>query len=196
MTKSIFQSLRTGQVKVRARRQEREHHIAQESWACPRGTLRKWVTTPTAKKTCGHTRGRPARRRGRIRLECGATAAGVAETHALSGLSCMRGAGRGCSHQLSAWREAFCASAQTQPRDSRRPCASCKSSATNSQRELTRKERALAETAALLVLQKVPVAVGGRGEMIALDTRHALLALICGPVMPEPGGRVHAPKSV
>jgi transposase InsO family protein len=47
------------------------------------------------------------------------------------------------------------------------------------QRDLSRKDRALAETAALLVLQKkVPGAVGGRGEMIALQQRQTLLALI------------------
>lgn len=61
-------------------------------------------------------------------------------------------------HQLKVWREAFCASPEPQSVESQRASKSALRELQGRhealQRELTRKERALAEAAALLVLQK------------------------------------------
>ena len=61
-------------------------------------------------------------------------------------------------HQLSAWRAAFCASPEPHSSQERRESAAEFKALQNKhellQRELRRKERALAEAAALLVLQK------------------------------------------
>jgi hypothetical protein len=45
-------------------------------------------------------------------------------------------------------------------------------------RELTRKEHALAEAAALLILKKVPRALGGRGQMTSLPERDNIISLV------------------
>ncbi|MEQ1583205.1 MAG: hypothetical protein ABL875_03965 [Candidatus Nitrotoga sp.] len=45
-------------------------------------------------------------------------------------------------------------------------------------RELTRKEHALAEAAALLILKKVPRALGGRGQMTSLAERSQIITLV------------------
>ena len=61
-------------------------------------------------------------------------------------------------HQLNAWREAFCSSAEPESAQERRETKAelkdLKGKHEALQRELRRKERALAEAAALLVLQK------------------------------------------
>ncbi len=57
-------------------------------------------------------------------------------------------------HQLIAWREAFCRSAAPEPRESRLALRELQTRYEGLQRELRRKEKALAEAAALLVLQK------------------------------------------
>ena len=61
-------------------------------------------------------------------------------------------------HQLNAWREAFCSSAEAETaqerRESRAELKALQGKHEVLQRELRRKERALAEAAALLVLQK------------------------------------------
>ena len=57
-------------------------------------------------------------------------------------------------HQLIAWREAFCASAAPESRDGRLALRELQTRHDGLQRELRRKEKALAEAAALLVLQK------------------------------------------
>ena len=57
-------------------------------------------------------------------------------------------------HQLTAWRDAFCAIAAPQSRDDRLALRDLQARHEGLQRELRRKEKALAEAAALLVLQK------------------------------------------
>ena len=57
-------------------------------------------------------------------------------------------------HQLIAWRDAFCAIAAPESRDTKLALRELQSRHDGLQRELRRKEKALAEAAALLVLQK------------------------------------------
>lgn len=57
-------------------------------------------------------------------------------------------------HQLIAWRDAFCAIAAPDSRDNRLALRELQTRHEGLQRELRRKEKALAEAAALLVLQK------------------------------------------
>lgn len=142
-------------VKVRERADKSVGTIAQEL-GMSEGTLRKWVTNANRKE-------RAATPEAALPIDVTAAAWSAAqrllalqETHALSGPElhawCRQ---RGLfAHQLSAWREAFCASAPTQPRDSKAALRELQVKCDKLQRELTRKERALAETAALLVLQK------------------------------------------
>jgi transposase-like protein len=85
------------------------------------------------------------------------------ESHGLSGIAlnawCRE---KGLfEHQLTAWREAFCATPDPQPvrsaqemRESKAELKTLQGKHEVLQRELRRKERALAEAAALLVLQK------------------------------------------
>ncbi len=78
------------------------------------------------------------------------------EGHALSGVAlnawCRE---KGLfEHQLKQWREAFCSSTEPDPRESRAELRALKIKNEQLQRDLHRKDRALAETAALLVLQK------------------------------------------
>lgn len=142
-------------VKVRERADKSVGTIAQEL-GMSEGTLRKWVTNANRKE-------RAATPEAALPIDVAASAWSAAqrllalqETHALSGPElhawCRQ---RGLfAHQLSAWREAFCASAPTPPRDSKAALRELQVKCDKLQRELTRKERALAETAALLVLQK------------------------------------------
>ena len=57
-------------------------------------------------------------------------------------------------HQLIAWRDAFCVIAAPQTRDVKLALRELQTRHDGLQRELRRKEKALAEAAALLVLQK------------------------------------------
>lgn len=68
-------------------------------------------------------------------------------------------------HQLTQWRESFCSSAGPEARESKAALRELQV-----KHELRRKERALAEAAALLVLQKkIPGAAGGRGQITSLE---------------------------
>jgi hypothetical protein len=58
------------------------------------------------------------------------------------------------AHQLQAWREAFCTGLEPLMRDSRSAMRELQSKHDLLERQLRRKDKALAETAALLVLQK------------------------------------------
>jgi transposase-like protein len=58
------------------------------------------------------------------------------------------------AHQLLAWREAFCAGAEPTARESRGAMRELQSKHDLLERQLLRKDKALAEAAALLVLQK------------------------------------------
>jgi len=78
------------------------------------------------------------------------------ESHALTGVAlhawCRE---KGLfEHQLKQWREAFCSTAEPDPRESRAELRALKMKNEQLQRDLHRKDRALAETAALLLLQK------------------------------------------
>ena len=65
-------------------------------------------------------------------------------------------------HQLKAWREAFCNASASEPRESKAALRELQIKHDGLQRELRRKEKALAEAAALLVLQKkFQVLLGG-----------------------------------
>ena len=57
-------------------------------------------------------------------------------------------------HQLIAWRDAFCALVSPESRESKLAVRELQTRHDGLQRELRRKEKALAEAAALLVLQK------------------------------------------
>jgi hypothetical protein len=57
-------------------------------------------------------------------------------------------------HQLKQWRDAFCSTTAPDQRQSRAELRELKTKHEQLQRDLHRKDRALAETAALLVLQK------------------------------------------
>ena len=57
-------------------------------------------------------------------------------------------------HQLQSWREAFCAGAEPTAREGRTALRELQSRHDQLQRDMRRKDKALAEAAALLVLQK------------------------------------------
>ncbi len=57
-------------------------------------------------------------------------------------------------HQLKAWRDAFCSAPASDSRESKAALRELQTRHEGLQRELRRKEKALAEAAALLVLQK------------------------------------------
>ena len=57
-------------------------------------------------------------------------------------------------HQLKQWRQAFCSVSEPDPRQCRTELRALKTKNEQLQRDLHRKDKALAETAALLVLQK------------------------------------------
>ena len=88
------------------------------------------------------------------------------ESHALSGVAlhawCRE---KGLfEHQLKQWREAFCSTTEPDPRESRAEVRALKVRNEQLQRDLHRKDRALAETAAFLVLQKKFPALLGDAE--------------------------------
>jgi transposase-like protein len=58
------------------------------------------------------------------------------------------------AHQLQTWREAFCAGTEPATRESRGALRELQSKHDQLERQLLRKDKALAEAAALLVLQK------------------------------------------
>lgn len=57
-------------------------------------------------------------------------------------------------HQLQSWRDAFCTASAGETRESKSALRELQVKHEGLQRELRRKEKALAEAAALLVLQK------------------------------------------
>jgi transposase len=101
------------------------------------------------------------------------------ETHVLSGEAlqawCRE---RGLfAHYLASWKTAFC-TAEKKTDAGMRELRSLKDQNDQLRRELVRKEKALAEAAALLILQKKFRAVGGRGQMSRLSQRHQVRALV------------------
>lgn len=142
-------------IKVRERAGKSVRTIAQELHMAE-GTLRKWISKsnqkaslPTPAATLpvdvASTSWSPAQR-----------LLALNETHALNGLElhtwCRE---KGLfEHQLHAWREVFCTPAPQHTRESNAALRELQSKNDKLQRELNRKEKALAEAAALLVLQK------------------------------------------
>ena len=126
----------------------------------PVGTLKNWLKMPrnTAPQTVMPSslpQSLPARQ-----WSAAERLLALHESHGLSGAAlhawCRE---KGLfEHQLTLWREAFCAAPEPQSAQERRESKSELKTLQNKhealQRELRRKERALAEAAALLVLQK------------------------------------------
>ena len=121
------------------------------------GTLRKWISKSNQAKS---EMGKPA-----VKLpdDFPAQSWGPAqrlqallETHAMSPTQlhawCRE---KGLfDHQLKAWRDAFCSGPVSDSRESKAALRDLQAKHETLQRELRRKEKALAEAAALLVLQK------------------------------------------
>lgn len=83
---------------------------------------------------------------------------------------------------MTSWEAAFCAGAK-EPAPSARELRTLKDELAKLKRELGRKDKALAEAAALLVLQKkVPGVVGGRGKITAVPQRQNVMALVAEAV--------------
>ena len=129
------------------------------------GTLKGWLKTlrkvgvssvmPTVNNTSSLPQSLPARQ-----WSAADRLLALHESHGLSGPAlhawCRE---KGLfEHQLNAWREAFCSSVEAQTaqerRESKAELKALQGRHEVLQRELRRKERALAEAAALLVLQK------------------------------------------
>ena len=122
----------------------------------PVGTLRKWISKSNQK----HKVGGPA---AQLPDDLPAQSWGPAQrllalnqTHAMSETQlhawCRE---KGLfAHQLKAWGQAFCSAAAPESRESKTALRELQVKHDGLQRELRRKERALAEAAALLVLQK------------------------------------------
>ena len=120
------------------------------------GTLRKWISKSN-QKTAGNTHSAqlpqnlpalswlPAQR-----LQA------LLETHAMAPaqLSAWCREKGLFEHQLQSWREAFCTAGTSESRESKAALRALQVQHEGLQRELRRKEKALAEAAALLVLQK------------------------------------------
>ena len=141
--------------KVRQRGTRSVRDIAEELNMSP-GTLRKWwarsnhalvETTPTAELPSALPAESWSAAQRLLALQ---------QTHGLSGAAlnawCRE---KGLfEHLLIAWRDAFCAITAPESRDTKLALRELQTRHDGLQRELRRKEKALAEAAALLVLQK------------------------------------------
>ena len=120
------------------------------------GTLRKWVSN-SSRKAMASTPAATLPSDVAAQLWSPAQRLlALHETHALTGEDlhawCRH---KGLfEHQLKAWREAFCSAAGPESRESKTALRELQVKHEKLQRELSRKEKALAEAAALLVLQK------------------------------------------
>jgi transposase-like protein len=126
----------------------------------PLGTLKGWLQTPTKRSVdiavpSSLPQSLPARQ-----WSAAERLLALQESHGLSGETlhawCRE---KGLfEHQLKSWREAFCSSPEPETtqerRESKAELKALQGKHEVLQRELRRKERALAEAAALLVLQK------------------------------------------
>ena len=142
-------------IKVRERGDRSVRSIAEEL-NMSEGTLRKWVSNSNRKDS-------PWTPAATLPSDVSAASWNAAqrllalhETHALTGSDLhawCRDKGL-FEHQLKAWRESFCSAAPSESRESKAALRELQLKHDKLQRELTRKEKALAEAAALLVLQK------------------------------------------
>ena len=101
------------------------------------------------------------------------------ETHALSGEAlnawCRE---RGLFvHHLTAWKAAFCVDGKSVAAGSRE-MRTLKDENDQLKRALSRKEKALAAAARLILQKNVPGALGGRGRMTSLVERSQVMALL------------------
>ncbi|MGV8893918.1 MAG: IS3 family transposase [Burkholderiaceae bacterium] len=107
------------------------------------------------------------------------------ESHGLSGEALQAWCrGRGIfAHHLTSWKAAFCAEGK-ETTSSTRELRTLKDENAKLKRDAIRKDRALAEAAALLILQKkFPRAVGGRGKMTSLLQRGLIMDLVVEAVV-------------
>ena len=81
-------------------------------------------------------------------------------------------------HQLKAWGDAFCSATAPESRQARTALRELQVKHDGLQRELRRKEKSLAEAAALLVLQKSPSPCGRTRRSDPCQQRQSLLTLI------------------
>lgn len=142
-------------IKVRERGDKSVRAVAQELHMSE-GTLRKWIGKSNQKDSLPT----PA---AALPVDLAAASWSPAQrllalnmTHSLTGADLhawCRDKGL-FEHQLNAWAEAFCTSTPTESRDSKAALRELQNQNEKLQRELSRKEKALAEAAALLVLQK------------------------------------------
>jgi transposase-like protein len=142
-------------LKVRERAGKSVRVIAQEL-NMSEGTLRKWVSKSNQKDSLSSSV---------VTLPVDVPAASwspaqrllaLQETHTLTGSDLhawCRTKGL-FEHQLNAWAQAFCTPAPQHSRESNTALRELQAKNDKLQRELNRKEKALAEAAALLVLQK------------------------------------------
>lgn len=124
------------------------------------GTLKGWLKTSRKGSDVARMPSHLAQTRSAQKWDAATRLLALHESHGLSGASLhawCREQGL-FEHQLIAWREAFCAIPDPQfvqeRRDSKAEFKILQGKHEVLQRELQRKERALAEAAALLVLQK------------------------------------------
>ena len=121
------------------------------------GTLRKWLSK--SNKKMGEVSGSTVRLPDDLPAQSWGPAQrlqALLETHALSQSQlhvwCRE---KGLfEHQLKAWRDAFCSVPASDSRETKAALRELQTKHEGLQRDLRRKERALAEAAALLVLQK------------------------------------------
>ena len=120
------------------------------------GSLKGWLKTSNQKVSASATPANLPRDTSAQHWSPTQRLQALLESHALSGIElnawCRE---KGLfEHQLKQWREAFCSTTESDPRQSRAELCALKVQNEQLQRDLHRKDRALAETAALLVLQK------------------------------------------
>jgi transposase-like protein len=142
-------------IKVRERGDRSVRSIAEEL-NMSEGTLRKWIGKSNRKESASTTAATLPSDVAAASWSPAQRLLALQETHALTGADLhawCRDKGL-FEHQLKAWREAFCSAAPSESRESKTALRELQVKHDKLQRELTRKEKALAEAAALLVLQK------------------------------------------
>lgn len=142
-------------IKVRERGDRSVGSVAQEL-NMSEGTLRKWVSNSNRKQSLSAPAAALPSDVAAASWSAAQRLLALQESHALTGPDLhawCRDKGL-FEHQLKAWREAFCSAGPSESRESKAALRELQLKHDKLQRELTRKEKALAEAAALLVLQK------------------------------------------
>ena len=122
----------------------------------PLGSLKSWLKTSNQKALASGTLVNLPQDRAAAHYSPAQRLQALLESHTLSGsdLSAWCREKGLFEHQLKQWREAFCNTTELDPRQSFTELRTLKVKNEQLQRDLQRKDRALAEAAALLVLQK------------------------------------------